>query len=374
MGVAHELRAGGSQGSPSIVQKFVLFFISKPGPKSSPRQPQCPNPKVAPRFSGSDSPGASHDPDPCQEQSSPSCKNWKSDKEYYRYDSNKDKMIDFFETLFIWGLYVILPMVLLTHFLGRYKATLLFSVVFGLYDTSELNSISFPAQIESQTPIEQIRDRGESGSFIDRWWGNSGPKNPNSKPEKPRVAPKPRPDRGPRYGVPDGGGGNGNLPDNDENQIPRSEAWQYDPDYWTDYRYCEDGRWTKKSDKDTDDCDTTDQEQKKISIKDLESSSGKYILGITNKTTRKALKRVLKNVNTQKEVIESLKKIDNGTILPRSTKDFKNFKGLREFKFSKTRMLYEPGKNGEPPIIVAIFDRGEMDAIEKALRPYYKGK
>ena len=37
-------------------------------------------------------------------------------------------------------------------------------------------------------------------------------------------------------------------------------------------------------------------------------------------------------------------------------------------------MLYEPGKNGQPKKIVAIFDRKEMKGVQKALRPYYKTK
>lgn len=69
-----------------------------------------------------------------------------------------------------------------------------------------------------------------------------------------------------------------------------------------------------------------------------------------------------------------MEKIDDGTLVPRNTKDFKNFKGLKEHKFTQVRMLYEPGKNGGPEKIVAIFDRGEMELMEKALRPYYKGK
>ena len=54
--------------------------------------------------------------------------------------------------------------------------------------------------------------------------------------------------------------------------------------------------------------------------------------------------------------------------------DFKNFKGLKEHKFSKVQMLLEPGKKGQPEKIVAIFNRSDLDFMETALRPYYKEK
>ena len=61
------------------------------------------------------------------------------------------------------------------------------------------------------------------------------------------------------------------MPDNDENNIPPSEAWQYDPEYWTDYKY-EASCWTKKSDKDEE------NEETYTIIDDLpESRSVKYI-------------------------------------------------------------------------------------------------
>ena len=97
-------------------------------------------------------------------------------------------------------------------------------------------------------------------------------------------------------------------------------------------------------------------------------------LRISNKSARKALGRVCKNEKTKKEVIESLEKMDDETLLPRNTKDFKNFKGLKEDKFSKVRILYEPGKKGQLEKIVAIFDRRDLETVEKALRPHYKGK
>ena len=91
-------------------------------------------------------------------------------------------------------------------------------------------------------------------------------------------------------GGPDGGSIDRTLPDIDGNNIPPSEAWQYDPEYWTDYRYGEDGRWVKKSESDQEDkevCEIIDQEQNKGKIDDLpESCSGKYIFDISKKSIR----------------------------------------------------------------------------------------
>ena len=77
-------------------------------------------------------------------------------------------MIDLFETIFIWGLYVVLPMVLLTRYLGPHRAGFLFAGILALYQTDDIYSTRFPTEIESSTAIEQIRDSGKSESFINR--------------------------------------------------------------------------------------------------------------------------------------------------------------------------------------------------------------
>ena len=156
-------------------------------------------------------------------------------------------MIDLLEIIFIWSLYIVLPVVLLTRFLGSRRAGLLFSGILTLYLTDGIDSIMFLSDIQSPTAIEQVRDSSKSGSFINRGLANPGggkPGNTNPKPDKPQSAPKPLPDRGPRFnsGGPNGGSGDGNLPDVDGNDTPPSEEWRSDPEYWADYRYGEDGR------------------------------------------------------------------------------------------------------------------------------------
>lgn len=53
-------------------------------------------------------------------------------------------------------------------------------------------------------------------------------------------------------------------------------------------------------------------------------------------------------------------------------KNIKGFKTLKELKFTKTRMLVQPGINGGPDQIVAIFMRSDMDNIASIFKSKYK--
>ena len=84
------------------------------------------------------------------------------------------------------------------------------------------------------------------------------------------------------------------------------------------------------------------------------------------------LKKVWKNPNARQEVLEALSKIEKGELLPRNEKDFKGFKSLKELKFSNTRMLMQPGKDGEPDKIVVICMRRDLDDLVPKLRKKYE--
>jgi hypothetical protein len=112
-------------------------------------------------------------------------------------------------------------------------------------------------------------------------------------------------------------------------------------------------------------------EQNKAGIDELPDSS-EYIYTLETKTAKKALKKVWKNPNAQQEVLEALRKIDKGELLPRNQKDFKGFKSLKELKFSNTRMLMQPGKDGEPDKIVVICMRRDLDDLVPKLRKKYE--
>jgi hypothetical protein len=57
-------------------------------------------------------------------------------------------MLDLFETIFIWCLYLVLPTVLIIRFLGRDKAGLLFSGLLFLSQTDDMSSNIFPTETD----------------------------------------------------------------------------------------------------------------------------------------------------------------------------------------------------------------------------------
>lgn len=111
-------------------------------------------------------------------------------------------------------------------------------------------------------------------------------------------------------------------------------------------------------------------QQNKAGFKELPDSS-KFIYNLETKTAKNALKAVWKDHEAKKEIISSLGKIDRGELLPRNQKDFKGFKTLKELKFTKTRILVRPGKNGKPDEIIAILLRRDLDEVAKKLKNKY---
>ena len=79
-----------------------------------------------------------------------------------------------------------------------------------------------------------------------------------------------------------------------------------------------------------------------------------------------------RNPEAKKEVLAGLDKMNNGELLPRNQKNFKGFKTLKELKFTKTRMLVQPGINDGPDQIVAIFMRRDLDNIASNFKGKYK--
>jgi len=64
--------------------------------------------------------------------------------------------------------------------------------------------------------------------------------------------------------------------------------------------------------------------------------------------------------------------MNKGELLPRNQKNFKGFKTLKEIKLTDTRMLVQPGQNGRPDQIVAIFMRRDLDNIASIFKYKYK--
>ena len=159
-----------------------------------------------------------------------------------------------------------------------------------------------------------------------------------------------------------GGPGNGGASGYDyESEIPQipQEIQTYNYDYSSNSK--------KKQSQDQYSID----EQKKAGIDELPDSP-EFIYKLETKTARKALKKLWKNDEAKTEVLAGLNRINNGELLPRNQKNFKGFKTLKELKFTKTRMLVQPGINDGPDQIVAIFMRRDLDNIASNFKGKYK--
>ena len=209
-------------------------------------------------------------------------------------------------------------------------------------------------------PITPPTNRGPSNFPTPSWGGR--PSRPVYVP-KPRIAPK-IVDPGLGAGAnPAGAGGGGENPEfDDQSPVPKTQESKT-------FDYDSRSNSPKKKSKSQDQCSI--DEQNKAGIDELPDSS-EYIYNLETKTARKALKAVWKNTEAKKEVLAGLDKIDSGKLLPRSQKNFKGFKTLKELKFTKTRMLVQPGINGGPDQIVAIFMRRDMDNIALNFKGKYK--
>lgn len=160
-----------------------------------------------------------------------------------------------------------------------------------------------------------------------------------------------------------GGGGDAELDDQcplpKKQQSQESESFTYD-----------DSRYSKKKKQSSEDQCPID-EQNKAGIDELPNSS-EFIYKLETKTARKALKTVWKNPEAKKEVLAGLDRMNKGELLPRNQKNFKGFKTLKEIKLTDTRMLVQPGQNGGPDQIVAIFMRRDLDKIVSIFKGKYK--
>ena len=179
-----------------------------------------------------------------------------------------------------------------------------------------------------------------------------------------RVAPK-TVDQGLGAGANPAGAGNGGGAPEFDDQCPGPENQKSQESKVSDYDYPSNAPKKKKQSEDQYPID----EQNKAGIDELPDSS-EFIYNLETKTAKKALKKVWKNPEAKKEVLAGLHRMNNGELLPRNQKNFKGFKTLKEIKVTDTRMLVQPGKNGGPDEIVAIFMRRGLNNIV----PIFKGK
>ena len=181
-----------------------------------------------------------------------------------------------------------------------------------------------------------------------------------------RTAPKVV-DQGLGAGANPAGAGGGGGPAEFDDRCPVPENQKSQESKVSDYDYPSNAPKKKKQSEDQYPID----EQNKAGIDELPDSS-EFIYNLETKTAKKALKKVWKNPEAKKEVLAGLDRMNKGELLPRNQKNFKGFKTLKEIKLTDTRMLVQPGKNGGPDEIVAIFMRRDLDNIASIFKSKYK--
>lgn len=161
------------------------------------------------------------------------------------------------------------------------------------------------------------------------------------------------------------GANNGNEPGQFDDEHPvtekkqKSRTGEYPPNYPEN----------KKKSKEEDQCSIDGQNKAGI---DTLPDSVEFTYNLETKTAKKALKKVWKNPEAKKEVLDGLDKMNKGELLPRNQKDFKGFKTLKEIKLTNTRMIVKPGKNGVPDEIVAIVMKRDLKHVAKIFKSKYK--
>ena len=206
---------------------------------------------------------------------------------------------------------------------------------------------------------------------------NRGPSNfstppSGGRPNRPVYVPKYRTapkvvDQGLGAGANPAGAGWGGGAAEFDDQSPVPENQKSQESKVSDYDYSSNA--PKKKKQSEDQCPI--YEQNKAGIDELPDSS-EFIYNLETKTAKKALKKVWKNPEAKKEVLAGLDRMNKGELLPRNQKNFKGFKTLKEIKLTDTRMLVQPGKNGGPDEIVAIFMRRDLDHIASIFKSKYK--
>lgn len=170
----------------------------------------------------------------------------------------------------------------------------------------------------------------------------------------------------PRYGnMGESGGGNGGSSDSnfwDNEKVPPQSDYKTDPDYWKQYH----PYFNNKEEEDS--CLAQNKGGYDNLLIDLRSQN--HIYNIEGSLERKQLKMVAKDPKARKLLTNGLKRIRDGTLTSIQQKELKGFKYLKEYKFGRrgVRVIVNPGKKGEPDVIVGIVRRDEADLFLQGLR------
>lgn len=183
-------------------------------------------------------------------------------------------------------------------------------------------------------------------------------------------------DRGPDREVPvnpnygstgaSGNGGSSGADSWDKEEVPPQSNYKVDPDYWKQYHPYFNSENKKKEEKDS--CLAENKGGYDDLLIDLLPQGHRY--DIEGRSARDELEVIAKDSKARKFLTNGLDRIKDGTLTSIQQKELKGFKRLKEYKFGRkgVRVIINPGKKGEPDVIVGIVRRDRATPFLKSLR------
>lgn len=278
-------------------------------------------------------------------------------------------MIDLLETIFIWGLYLGLPVVVLLYIFDLKEIIIYFGLIFTVYTVLPLpDDESFPSSsnfepitivIADKELCNEFRGGGQKSSvpFLRRILALFVPKSSGSSNQQ---CPKPAAQNMKfPYGPGSDNGGNGNDKGARSQAVPDREQWDSDPE---SYRY--DKNQEKKKKKDEEQCLETPVI---VSEDGLESVTG----------VKKIAKKAFKNKDVKKEYSRIKKRLEAGVHpLDINKKSTGRGKNIYLLKGGEGRYVVEYLETDDARVvnILGVADRNNqatLDSLEKAMLTNY---
>ena len=280
-------------------------------------------------------------------------------------------MVDLLETIFIWGLYLGLPVVVLLYIFDLKEIIIYFGLIFTVYTVLPLpDDESFPSSsnfepitvvIADKELCNEFRGGGQKSSvpFLRRILALFVPKSSGSSNQQ---CPKPAAQNMKfPYGPSSDNGGSGNDKGARSQAVPDREEWDSDPDSYI-YRY--DKNQEKKKKGDEDQCVETP-----VTVYEDSLQSVRGVKSIT--------KTAFNNKKVKEEYLRHKKRLEAG-IHPMdiNKKTTGRGKNIYLLKGGKGRYIIEYIETNDSRVvnILGISDRSNnrnMNAIEKAMLTNY---
>lgn len=174
----------------------------------------------------------------------------------------------------------------------------------------------------------------------------------------------------PRYGSMDesGNGGSGDSNSWDNEEVPPQSDYKTDPDYWKQYHPYFNNQEEEQEEEDS--C----LAQNKGGYDDLLIDLQRHRYDIEGRSAREELAVIAKDSKARQFLTKGLDRIKDGTLTSIQQKELKGFKHLKEYKFGRkgVRVIVNPGKKGEPDVIVGIVRRDRARPFIKSLRDKFE--